>query len=128
MKVRGYAVEITIEFERILENTAKRFDISTEKLSFDISGAQRAIEIKIINDELSKIPIVLCSAIGKAYPKNEKFLSILKGNIEKILSRQQIINSGNQEQGMALNNEVPSSLFNSIIIELTSDKGLMKVM
>ncbi|WP_250295891.1 PD-(D/E)XK nuclease domain-containing protein [Wolbachia endosymbiont of Oedothorax gibbosus] len=129
LEARGYALNITTEFERVLKDTAKRSGVSVNESSFNYFKTYQAVEGKMISGELSKIPTILYSAIEEAYPKNEKFLSILKSNIEKMLDGQQIVNNRNSSNQMqntiGTSDKMPLSSLNSIAIEpLSGKKGV----
>ncbi|WP_264706655.1 tetratricopeptide repeat protein [Wolbachia endosymbiont (group B) of Archips podanus] len=116
-------LNIVEEFEKIFEKTAKQSDVLVKDVNFfkvylDIAGHVR-------NESYSQIPNILYSAAKEACLKDEKFLSILKGNIEKMCDEQQMVNSNNQEQGIA--NVDPSSLLNRVVIEFANNKGLKGV-
>ncbi|WP_353276286.1 ankyrin repeat domain-containing protein [Wolbachia endosymbiont (group B) of Villa cingulata] len=125
-EVLASTLNIIGEFEEILRKTAKQSgvlvkDVNFFKVYLDIAGHVR-------NERYSQMPNTLYSAAKEACPKNEKFLSILKGNIEKMLGRQQMINSNNQEQGIAnVDNKIPLSSLNSIAVEPANNKGLKGV-
>ncbi|MFP3033755.1 MAG: ankyrin repeat domain-containing protein [Wolbachia sp.] len=121
------ALGITTEFKRVLKDTAKSSCVSVDKLSFDFLEVSDAIAGKMISGELSKIPTILYSSVKEAYPRNEKFLGILKDNIKKMLNERQIVNnrnSSNQTQSIAAstNNEMPLSSLNNIAIEPVNGK------
>ncbi|WP_375316208.1 ankyrin repeat domain-containing protein [Wolbachia endosymbiont (group A) of Colletes cunicularius] len=89
-------LNITKKFEQILREIAKQSNMSVKDVNFfkvysDIAGHVR-------NERYSQIPNTLYSVAKEVCPKNEKFLSILKGNIEKMFDEQQIVNSGYQVQ------------------------------
>ncbi|MGL9719046.1 MAG: hypothetical protein ACR5K9_10780 [Wolbachia sp.] len=79
----------------------------------DIAGHVR-------NERYSQIPNTLYSIAKEACPKNEKFLSILKGNIEKMFNEQQIVNSGYQP------NYIADSKPRSYLSNTTVDKHLQR--
>ncbi|RDD34726.1 Ankyrin repeat domain protein [Wolbachia endosymbiont of Cylisticus convexus] len=94
-------LNITGEFEEILRKTAKQSGVLVKNVDFfkvylDIAGHMR-------NERYSQIPNTLYSAAKEACPKNEKFLSTLKGNIEKMFDEQQIVNSEYQPNDIADN-------------------------
>ncbi|XP_076285725.1 uncharacterized protein LOC143211701 isoform X2 [Lasioglossum baleicum] len=114
------------EFEKTLEKTAKQSGVFIKDVNFFKVYLDMADHVW--NESYSQIPNILYSAAKEACPKNEKFLSILKGNIEKMLDRQQTVNSNNQEQGIAnVDNKIPPFLLNSIVVEPANNKGLKGV-
>ncbi|GFR05473.1 ANK_REP_REGION domain-containing protein [Trichonephila clavata] len=126
LEARGYALNITTEFKKVLKDTAKRSGVLVNESSFNYFKTYQAIEGKMISGELSKIPTILYSAIEEAYPKNEKFLSILKGNIERMLDRQKVVNcvrSSNQVPNIVgVSDKIPLSSLNNIAIEPVNGK------
>ncbi len=119
-------LNIVGEFEKTLEKTAKQSgvlvkDVNFYKVYLDIAD-------HVWNERYSQIPNTLHSAAKEACSKNKKFLSILKGNIEKMLYKQQTVNSNNQEQGIAnVDNKIPSFSLNSIVVERANNKSLKGV-
>ncbi|OJH31527.1 Phosphocholine transferase AnkX [Wolbachia endosymbiont of Armadillidium vulgare] len=106
-------LSIVEEFEKTLEKTAKQSgvlvkDVNFFKVYLDIAGHVR-------NERYSQIPNALYSATKEACPKNEEFLSILKGNIEKMFDEQQIVNSGYQSNNIADNK--PRSYLNNTTVD-----------
>ncbi|XP_076300828.1 uncharacterized protein LOC143219007 isoform X2 [Lasioglossum baleicum] len=89
-------MNIVGEFEKTLEKTAKQSGVLIKDVNFFRVYLDMADHVW--NERYSQIPNTLYSAAKEACPKNEKFLSILKGNIEKMLDRQQTVNSNNHEQ------------------------------
>ncbi|XP_076298784.1 uncharacterized protein LOC143217929 isoform X2 [Lasioglossum baleicum] len=89
-------MNIVGEFEKTLEKTAKQCGVLIKDVNFFKVYLDMADHVW--NERYSQIPNTLYSAAKEACPKNEKFLSILKGNIEKMLDRQQTVNSNNHEQ------------------------------
>lgn len=81
-------LNITEKFGQILRETAKQSRISVK--GFDFFTVYLNVADHVRNERYSQIPTTLYSAAKDAYPKNEKFLSILKGNIEKMLDGQQV--------------------------------------
>ncbi|XP_076299445.1 uncharacterized protein LOC143218247 [Lasioglossum baleicum] len=119
-------LNIVGEFEETLEKTAKQSGVLIKDVNFFKVYLDMADHVW--NERYSQIPNTLYSAAKEACPKNEKFLSILKGNIEKMLDRQQTVNSNNQEQGIAnVDNKIPPFSLNSIVVEPANNKGLKEV-
>ncbi len=111
-------LNIVGEFEKTLEKTAKQSGVSVKGFDFfkvylDIAGHVR-------NERYSQIPNTLYSIAKEACPKNEKFLSIFKGNIEKMFNEQQIVNNGYQP------NYVADSKPRSYLSNTTVDKHLQR--
>ncbi|WP_264706714.1 NACHT domain-containing protein [Wolbachia endosymbiont (group B) of Archips podanus] len=126
-EVLANTLNIVEEFEKTLEKTAKQSgvlvkDVNFFKIYLDIAGHVR-------NERYSQIPNTLYSAAKEACPKDEKFLSILKGNIEKMLDGQQIVNNRNGSNQMqntiGTSDKMPLSSLNRIAIEpLNGKKGV----
>ncbi len=111
-------LNIVGEFEKTLAKTAKQSGVSVKGFDFfkvylDIAGHVR-------NERYSQIPNTLYLITKEACPKNEKFLSILKGNIEKMFNEQQIVNSGYQP------NYIADSKPRSYLSNTTVDKQLQR--
>ncbi|XP_076285654.1 uncharacterized protein LOC143211676 [Lasioglossum baleicum] len=114
------------EFEKTLEKTAKQSGVFIKDVNF--FKVYSDVADHVWNERYSQIPNTLYSAAKAACPKNEKFLSILKGNIEKMLDRQQTVNCNNQEQGIAnVDNKIPPFSLNCIVVEPENNKGLKGV-
>lgn len=101
------------EFEEILRKTAKQSDVLVKDVNFfkvylDVAGHVR-------NERYSQIPHTLYSVAKEACPKNEKFLNILKGNIEKMFDEQEIINSKYQANDIVDNK--PRSYLNNTTVD-----------
>ena len=101
------------EFEEILRKTAKQSgvlvkDVNFFKVYLDIAGHVR-------NERYCQIPNTLYSVAKEVCPKNEKFLSNLKGNIEKMCDEQQVVNSGYQPNDIADNK--PRNYLNNTTVD-----------
>ncbi|MFP3023238.1 MAG: ankyrin repeat domain-containing protein, partial [Wolbachia sp.] len=106
-------LNIVEEFEKTLEKTAKQSgvlvkDVNFFKVYLDIAGHVR-------NERYCQIPNTLYSVAKEVCPKNEKFLSNLKGNIEKMCGEQQVVNSGYQPNDIADNK--PRSYLNNTTVD-----------
>lgn len=114
-------LSIVEEFEKIFEKTAKQSGVSVK--GFDFFKVYSDIAGHVRNERYSKIPSTLYSAVEEAYPKNEKFLSVLKGNIKKMYDEQQIVNSGYQVQIL---NDTADNKLGSYLNNTTVDKQLQR--
>ncbi|XP_071444003.1 alpha-latrotoxin-Lg1a-like [Hetaerina americana] len=94
LEARGFALNIITEFKLVLKYTAKKSGVLVNKSHLNYFKIYQALEGKMIRGELSKIPTILYSVIEKSHKENEKFLSILKANIEKMLDKQWRVNDG----------------------------------
>ncbi|RDD34856.1 Ankyrin protein [Wolbachia endosymbiont of Cylisticus convexus] len=108
-------LSIVEEFKKTLEKTAKQSgvlvkDVNFFKVYLDIAGHVR-------NERYSQIPNALYLAAKEAYPENEKFLSTLKGNIEKMFDEQQIANSGQVQMPNDIANNKPRSYLNNTTVD-----------
>ncbi|WP_265017001.1 hypothetical protein [Wolbachia endosymbiont (group B) of Endotricha flammealis] len=77
------------------------------KVYLDVAGHVR-------NERYSQIPNILYLAAKEVCLKNEKFLSNLKGNIEKMCDEQQVVNSGYQPNDIVDNK--PRSYLNNTTV------------
>ncbi|WP_353280612.1 tetratricopeptide repeat protein [Wolbachia endosymbiont (group B) of Cyclophora punctaria] len=112
-EVLADTLNIMEEFKKTLKKTAKQSGVSVK--GFDFFKVYSDIAGHVRNERYSKIPSTLYSAAEEAYPENEKFLSILKGNIEKMFDKQQIVNGGYQPNDIADNK--PRSYFNNTTVD-----------
>ncbi|MFP3027987.1 MAG: hypothetical protein ACEY3L_17725 [Wolbachia sp.] len=112
-EVLADTLNIMEEFKKTLKKTAKQSGVSVK--GFDFFKVYSDIASHVRNERYSKIPSTLYSAAEEAYPENEKFLSILKGNIEKMFDKQQIVNGGYQPNDIADNK--PRSYFNNTTVD-----------
>ncbi|MBR9983402.1 MAG: hypothetical protein MUP48_03015 [Wolbachia endosymbiont of Homalodisca vitripennis] len=106
-------MNIVEEFKKTLEKTAKQSDVLVKDVNFfkvylDVAGHVR-------NERYSQIPHTLYSVAKEACLKNEKFLNILKGNIEKMFDEQEIINSKYQANDIVDNK--PRSYLNNTTVD-----------
>ncbi|UPA54511.1 ankyrin repeat domain-containing protein [Wolbachia pipientis] len=106
-------LNIVEEFKKTLKKTAKQSDVLVKDVNFfkvylDVAGHVR-------NERYSQIPHTLYSVAKEACLKNEKFLNILKGNIEKMFDEQEIINSKYQANDIVDNK--PRSYLNNTTVD-----------
>lgn len=120
-------LNITGKFEQILRETAKQSGISVK--DFDFFTVYLNVAYHVRNERYSQIPTTLYSSAKDACPENEKFLSILKGNIKKMLDGQQIVNNRNGSNQMqntiGVSDKMPLSSLNSIAIEPLNGKKVV---
>ncbi|WP_425384376.1 latrotoxin-related protein [Wolbachia endosymbiont (group B) of Eupithecia inturbata] len=99
LEARGYALNITHRFEKVLNKTAIKSGISVTNLNFDPMAVQSAIIEKIINGKItnrrfSEIAETLYSFGKEACPEfkqTDKFLDHLKSNLEEVLAKEEIM-------------------------------------
>ncbi|WP_265023077.1 latrotoxin-related protein [Wolbachia endosymbiont (group B) of Ischnura elegans] len=92
LEARGYALNITNRFEKVLNKTAIKSGISVTNLNFDPVVVQSAIIGKIINGKFSEIAKTLYSIAKEACPEfkqTDKFLDHLKSNLEEVLAKEE---------------------------------------
>ncbi|WP_353278272.1 latrotoxin-related protein [Wolbachia endosymbiont (group B) of Longitarsus flavicornis] len=92
LEARGYALNITNRFEKVLNKTAIKSGISVTNLNFDPVVVQSAIIGKIINGKFSEIAKTLYSFAKEACPEfkqTDKFLDNLKSNLEEVLAKEE---------------------------------------
>lgn len=85
LEARGYALNITDRFEKVLNKTAIKSGISVTNLNFDPVVVQSAIIGKIINGKFSEIAKTLYSIAKEACPEfkqTDKFLAHLRNQLE----------------------------------------------
>ncbi|WP_143688847.1 tetratricopeptide repeat protein [Wolbachia endosymbiont of Laodelphax striatellus] len=112
-EVLADTLNIMEEFKKTLKETAKQSGVSVK--DFDFFKVYSDIEGHVRNERYSKMPSTLYSVVEEAYPKNEKFLSIFKGNIEKMFDEQQIVNSKSQPHDIVDNK--PRSYLNNTTVD-----------
>lgn len=112
-EVLADTLNIMEEFKKTLKKTAKQSGVSVK--GFDFFKVYSDIEGHVRNERYSKMPSTLYSVVEEAYPKNEKFLSIFKGNIEKMFDEQQIVNSKSQPHDIVDNK--PRSYLNNTTVD-----------
>ncbi|WP_349967748.1 ankyrin repeat domain-containing protein [Wolbachia endosymbiont of Armadillidium arcangelii] len=112
-KALANTLNIVEEFEKALEKTARQSGVLVK--AFDFFKVYSDIAGQVRNERYSQIPNILYLAAKEVCPKNEKFLSILKGNIEKMFDEQQVVDSGYQSNDIADNK--PRSYLNNITVE-----------
>ncbi|RDD34026.1 Ankyrin repeat [Wolbachia endosymbiont of Cylisticus convexus] len=85
LEAQGYALNITKEFERLLNETATKSGISVENLNFDPVAVQSAVVRQIVSEKFSEIPKTLYSFAKEACPElkqTDKFLVHLRSQLE----------------------------------------------
>ncbi len=100
LEAQGYALNITKEFEKVVEQAALKSGISMHRLNIDYIGMQKEITRKVMSGKFNEISGVLSSYVEKACPgeeagklspkKFEKFIAqfnkgLLNQSIEQIL-------------------------------------------
>lgn len=92
LEARGYALNITDRFEKVLNKIAIKSGISVTNLNFDPVVVQSAIIGKIINGKFSEIAKTLYSIAKEACPEfkqTDKFLGHLKSNLGEVLAKEE---------------------------------------
>ncbi|WP_353279072.1 ankyrin repeat domain-containing protein [Wolbachia endosymbiont (group B) of Longitarsus flavicornis] len=100
LEAQGYALNITKEFEKVVEQAAQDSKISMHRLNIDFVKIQKEVTGKIMGGKFNEISGILKSYVEKAYPdeeagklspkKFEKFIAqfnkgLLNQSIEQIL-------------------------------------------
>ncbi|WP_264377379.1 latrotoxin-related protein [Wolbachia endosymbiont (group B) of Leptidea sinapis] len=141
LEARGYALNITKGFEKVVEQAGLKSGVSMHRLNIDYMGMQKEITRKVMSGKFNEISGILSSYLEKACPSREagclgklsskkfdKFMVEFNSRLNVVLNRsiQRILHNGDGrlevDGAKQMNLEPQSYLSNASVQDHSKDK------